>query len=165
MNFDTYPACIRMTDNESIDIKLSEISGYHPNVSELVNQLADRKFATAISHLSVQSAQQFLMLHPISITKHRGKFFVTAGFRSFQIAELKLQQNSKVKCQLVSSKNNIIELAKMDILFSPLVFSLSTKVTQQTEKLVEVVGRDFANEHHSDLTSVRSFTRVHERSR
>jgi len=154
-----------MNSSELISIKLSEICGYHPEVSTLVAQLADQQFTASIVHLSEYVAELFLKLHPIRLTKHRGKFFVAAGFRSFQIAELKLQQDHQIECLLINSKhNNIIDLAKTDILFSPLVFSLSTKVAQQTQKLIEIVGQDFTNENHSDLGSVRSLTRVHERS-
>jgi hypothetical protein len=154
-----------MDSYELISVKLSEICGYHPDISKFVAQMADQQFTASIVSLSEQVAERFLKLHPICITKCRGKFFVVAGFRSFQIAELKLQQAHQIECLLINSKhNNIIDLAKTDILFSPLVFSLSTKVAQQTQKLIEIVGKDFTNEHHSDLCSVRSLTRVHERS-
>ena len=154
-----------MNDSEWISIKLSEICGYHQEISTLVAQLVDQQFTTSIVHLSEHIAELFLKLHPICLTKYRGKFFVIGGFRSFQIAELKLQQTHQIECLLINSKNkNIIDIAKTDILFSPLVFSLSTKVAQQTQKLIEIVGQDFTNENHSDLGSVRSLTRVHERS-
>jgi len=106
-----------------------------------------------------------LRLHPICIAQYRGKFFVVGGFRSFQIAELILQSNAQVTCILISSKQDIVDIAKTDILFSPLVFSLSTKVAQQTEKLIEIVGTEFTNKYHADLASARSLTRAHERSR
>lgn len=154
-----------MKRDESISLKLSEISGYHPKISELVSQLADRSFTASIAHLSERAADNFLRLHPICIAQYRGKFFVVAGFRSFQIAELILESNAQIQCVLVTSKHNIVDIAKTDILFSPLVFSLSTKVAQQTEKLIEIVGADFTNEHHADLASARSLTRAHERSR
>lgn len=154
-----------MNRHESITLKLSEISGYHPKTSELVAQLADRSFTASIAHFSERAADHFLRIHPICVAQYRGKFFVVAGFRSFQIAELILQSNAQVTCALITSKDNIIDIAKTDILFSPLVFSLSTKVAQQTEKLIEIVGANFTNEHHADLASVRSLTRAHERSR
>tara|TARA_R100001129_G_scaffold7775_2_gene5694 strand:- start:4505 stop:4969 length:465 start_codon:yes stop_codon:yes gene_type:complete len=154
-----------MKKYETITLRRSEIAGYHPKVSQLVAQLADRSFTASISHFSEQAAEHFLRLHPIFITQYRGKFFVAGGFRSFQVAELILQSNAQVTCVFITSKHNIIDIAKTDILFSPLVFSLSTKVAQQTEKLIEIVGADFTNEHHADLKSVRSFTRVHERRR
>lgn len=153
-----------MDNYELISVKLSEICGYHPDISEFVAQMADQQFTASIVSLSEPVAERFLKLHPICITKHRGKFFVVAGFRSFQIAELKLHQAHLIGCWLINSKQNLAALAKTDILFSPIVFSLSTKVAQQTQKLIEIVGKDFTNEHHSDLGSVRSLTRVHERS-
>ncbi len=153
-----------MKKDETITLRLSEISGYHPSVSEFVAQLADRNFTTSISQISQTAAEQFLRIHPICVSQYRGKFFVIAGFRSFQIAELTLQQNTLIKCLAVAAKQNIVDIAKTDILFSPLVFSLSTKVTQQTKKLISIVGADFTNEHHSDLASERSLARAHGRS-
>lgn len=153
-----------MPSTDFVNIEISEIAGYHPAIADLAAQLVDHRFTTAISNLSQHAANRFLMLHPICINRYRGKYRVVAGFRNYQIAVLKLDADSKVCCRLINSKREILDLAKSDILFSPLVFSLSTKVAEQTKKLVEIVGKDFANEHHADLASVRSFTRVHERS-
>jgi hypothetical protein len=152
-----------MTSTNFVYIRISEIAGYHPQISELAAQLITHQFATAISHFSESAASRLLTLHPICIYQTRGKSFIVGGFRSYQIAVLKLHADSKVMCRLISSKQEILEIAKSDILFSPLVFSLSTKVAEQTKNLVEIVGKDFANEHHTDLASVRSCTRVHER--
>jgi hypothetical protein len=165
MIFDIHPESRLMKRDESISLKLSEISGYHPKISELVAKLADRSFTASIAHLNERAADHFLRLHPICIAQYRGKFFVVGGFRSFQIAELILQSNAQVTCILISSKQDIVDIAKTDILFSPLVFSLSTKVAQQTEKLIEIVGTEFTNKYHADLASARSLTRAHERSR
>lgn len=152
-----------MASTDFIDIKISEIAGYHPSISELAAQLVDHQFTTALSHISRSAANRILILHPICVYQYRGKYLIVAGFRSYQIAVLKLDADSKVCCRLINSKREILDLARSDILFSPLVFSLSTKVAEQTKKLVEIVGKDFANEHHADLASIRSFTRVHER--
>lgn len=152
-----------MPSTDFVDIKISEIAGYHPSISELAAQLVDHQFTTALSHISRAATNRILILHPICVYQYRGKYLVVAGFRSYQIAVLKLDSDSKVCCRLLSSKREILDLARSDILFSSLVFSLSTKVSQQTERLVGIVGKDFANEHHTDLASVRAFTRVHER--
>lgn len=152
-----------MESSDFLDIKISELAGYHADVAGLAAQLADNCFTTAISNLSENAANRFLTLHPICINRYRGKNYIVGGFRSYQIAVLKFGPDSQVRCRLINSRKEIQDIAKIDILFSPLVFSLSTKVAQQTERLVGIVGRDFANEHHADLASVRSFTRVHER--
>lgn len=153
-----------MTSTDFVDIKISEIAGYHPVIAELAAQLVDHQFTTTLSHISRTATNRILILHPICVYQYRGKYLIVAGFRSYQIAVLKLDIDSKVRCRLISSKQEILDIAKTDILFSPLVFSLSTKVAQQTERLVGIVGREFANEHHDDLASVRAFTRAHERS-
>jgi len=152
-----------MTSADFAHIRVSEITGYHPAISELAAQLAAHQFTTAISHLSEAAASRLLTLHPICIYQNRGKNFIVGGFRSYQIAVLKFRADSQVMCRLISSKREILDIAKTDILFSPIVYSLSTKVAQQTERLVGIVGKDFANEHHTDLASARSCTRVHER--
>lgn len=152
-----------MPSTDFVDIKISEIAGYHPSISELAAQLVDHQFTTALSNISRAATNRILLLHPICVYQYRGKYLIVAGFRSYQIAALKFDADSKVRCRLITSKQEILNIAKTDILFSPLIFSLSTKVAQQTERLVGIVGRDFANEHHADLASVRSFTRVHER--
>ncbi|CAM5277875.1 hypothetical protein [Alishewanella longhuensis] len=153
-----------MPSTDFVNIEISEIAGYHPAIAHLAAQLVDHQFTTAISNLSDYAANRFLTLHPICINRYRGKNYIVGGFRSYQIAVLKFGPDSQVRCRLINSRKEIQDIAKIDILFSPLVFSLSTKVAQQTERLVGIVGRDFANEHHADLASVRAFTRVHERS-
>ncbi|RUO81089.1 hypothetical protein CWI84_02975 [Idiomarina tyrosinivorans] len=150
-----------MNKDEQITLKLSEISGYHPKVAQLVAKLADRSFTASIADLSEQAAEHFLRIHPICISRYRGKFFVVAGFRAFQVAELLLNQTTILRFSLINSKSDILDIARTDILFSPLIFSLSTKVAQQTGRLIEIVGTDFTNEHHSDLASERSRTRFH----
>lgn len=152
-----------MASTDFVNIKISDIAGYHLAIADLAAQLVDQQFTTALSHISRAATNRILILHPICVYQSRGKYLIVAGFRSYQIAVLKLDPDSKVCCRLISSKREILDIAKIDILFSPLIFSLSTKVAEQTKRLVEIVGKDFANEHHSDLASVRSFTRVHER--
>lgn len=163
--YDTYPFGVAVKQNKDIELRLNRIEGFLPDVVELFEQLADTKFTTSIAKLSQQAAEYFVRLHPICVVKLRGKYFVCAGVRSFQVAEMKLPKGYVVKCILLSSRKDAVKLAKADILLSPLVFSLSTKVAQQTKKLVGIVGQDFTRSMHNDLSSVRSFKRIHERSR
>ena len=154
-----------MHDDDIVHIKLSHISAYTPKLSHLFEELADLEFTATLSKLSEEAVDHFLRLHPIFVTKSRNKYHVIAGIRSFQIAQLKLKQDDKVRCLVVKSRRQIEELAKADILLSAIVFSLSTKVVAQTEKLINVVGQGFTNNMHSDLSSARSLQRVHKRTR
>ena len=154
-----------MHNDSIVHIKLSDISAYSPKLSHLFEDLADIEFTTTLSKLSEEAVDHFLRLHPIAVTKSRHKYHVVAGIRSFQIAQLKLKQEDTVTCVLIKSKKVSEDLAKADILLSPIVFSLSTKVVSQTEKLIDLVGQSFTNNMHSDLNSFRSVKRVHKRSR
>lgn len=154
-----------MHNDDIVHVKLSDISAYSPKLSHLFEELADIEFTTTLSKLSEEAVDHFLRLHPIAITKSRNKYHLVAGIRSFQIAQLKLKQEDTVRCVLIKSTKVSEDLAKADILLSPIVFSLSTKVVAQTEKLINVVGQNFTNNMHSDLSSTRSVQRVHKRTR
>ncbi|TRW48906.1 hypothetical protein FM042_07950 [Aliidiomarina halalkaliphila] len=149
---------------ERREIELNQITTFDPRVAGFIAELSDRDFVAVSSGFTEEAAFDLALLHPIFLSQRNNKIFVVAGAKTFQVVKSVLRPESKVGCFIVQgTSDEILRLAKTDLVGSPCLFSLSTKVAQQTKKLVDVLGGESASRIHSDLRSIRGMTRIHER--
>jgi hypothetical protein len=122
-----------------VDVPLNEILGIHPAIQDTVSQTADIMYASAPDDFSEQTLRCLLVLHPIHVIKQDSHFCVIAGFRSFELARLRLQDESLVPCLLHASigKDELPQIAMIDIAGSPIMHSLGPKFVQQLQNLVQ----------------------------
>ncbi|WP_404397977.1 hypothetical protein [Idiomarina loihiensis] len=154
-----------MLKTETITIQLDKIKGIHRAVKDIASVLADSQFSANAAGFSDAALKDILLLHPLFLVKFRNQFYVAAGFRAFQIAKLKLPATATITCQLTSaSSDELVNLAKTDILASSIIYSLSTKVAEQTKNLVATVGSDSAKDIHKKFASDRGLAQLHKRT-
>jgi len=142
------------------NLRIDEISGFHPLVQPVAGTLASRSFCSRFDVLSECSVRGLIQLHPIQLVHEKNEFYVIAGFRSYQLGISRLGNEKFPVCihsQL--DDDRILDMANIDILGSPLLHSLGTKSASQIEQIMAQIGRKEALNLAPGLKTARSVVR------
>lgn len=132
----------KLNSMKLIRVNIKAIAGLHPAVVDMVDHTASIIYASGPGDYIELSLQYLLKLHPIHLTQSEGRFYVIGGFRSFELARLKLYPETDIECIL--HKNLAPQeptlFATVDIFGSPLMHSLGAKYLQQLKALAKPFG-------------------------
>ncbi len=125
-----------------VDVRLSDIQGIHPAIQYIAGTTADIMYASAPDDYSELTLRYLLAFHPIHAVELNTQLFVVAGFRSLELARLRLPTESVVPCLLhtVIENDELMQIAMTDIAGSPIMHSLGPKFVQQLQNLVQAFG-------------------------
>lgn len=132
--------------NESrslINIRLDDIKGVHPAAQTSLSATAEFIYASAPNDYSELALHYLLNIHPIHVIEQDEELHVIAGFRSYELACLRLSDDAKITCILhegIESKE-LPNIAVIDIAGSPLMHSLGPKFVQQLQSMVQTLGQ------------------------
>ncbi|KKO47754.1 hypothetical protein VT06_15385 [Arsukibacterium sp. MJ3] len=122
-----------------IDVRLNDIQGIHPAIQNAVATTADLIYASAPDDYSELAIHYLLNLHPIHVAKLEGQLHVIAGFRSYELACLRLYEEAQLTCIMHSglASEELSDIAIIDIAGSPIMHSLGPKYVQQLQTLAQ----------------------------
>ncbi|SNY58631.1 hypothetical protein SAMN06297280_3450 [Arsukibacterium tuosuense] len=120
-----------------IDVRLNDIQAIHPAIQNAVATTANLIYASAPDDYSEPALHCLLVIHPIHVVKLEGKLYVIAGFRSYELACLRLSEGAQITCILHTSlaSEELSDIAIIDIAGSPIMHSLGPKYVQQLQTL------------------------------
>lgn len=126
-----------------INVRLDDIKGVHPTAQTSVSATADFIYASAPNDYSELALHYLLNIHPIHVIKQDAELHVIAGFRSYELACLRLSEDAEITCILhVGIKSEEIpDIAVIDIAGSPIMHSLGPKFVQQLQNMVQTFGQ------------------------
>lgn len=146
-----------------MNVKLREIFGPHPELSELMRPLAGSRHAWCVGSFSEPSVEALTALHPIVLQEaEQHGYHVIGGFRTYQLATVHCEPDRPLRAMIYSgfSSNQIRQLAAIDILGSPLLLGLGSRPQKQVERLCQSLHSFDLKVIHPDLTSLRGIKRL-----
>lgn len=128
----------------SVSLKINEIKGFHKDVRELIAQTSSIIFQLAPHECSKLLLENLLILHPLHVLKTDEGYQLIAGFRTYEMAMLVLDEDQPIDCLVHESssfgKMHIINLALSDIVGTSVLLTKISKPNHLIKRLNSVVG-------------------------
>lgn len=138
-------------------IKISEIQGYHESVKELVSATISAMYELGPHECSRLLLANLLKLHPLHIVKSELNYQLIAGFRTYEIARLLLEDDQAIDCLFYESSTiseaELINLALSDIVGTSVLFNFSANPKAQLKTIVDQIGKERVKALYKDISS------------
>jgi len=138
-------------------IKINEIQGYHESIDKIVAATTSRMYRLGPHECSQVLLTNLLKLHPVHIVNSEQGYLLIAGFRTYEIACLLLEDNQKIECLLHDmsklTKSELMNLALSDIVGTSALFNFSENSKQQLKEIKRLVGKEQVNALFKEISS------------
>jgi hypothetical protein len=138
-------------------IKIKEISGFHDSVKELVGATISAMYELGPHECSKLLLANLLKLHPLHVVKSESDYQLIAGFRTYEIARLLLEDDQTIDCLLhessTISETELINLALSDIVGTSVLLNFSANPKAQLKTIVDKIGKERVKALYKDISS------------